>query len=229
MINSISSTPDEDGDFLGYGIFTNTNISATDLFIGHNGTAPGYRSVMFYQPERKLTLVVLTNYQGAKPYDVAKALYEALPDFLCGNENKKEDKIEVCFKGKNMCIARPAAPGFIKKGAYLGACDQVLSKLESKPTIDVQSKLEKQNTITVSPNPFTNQVTLSFKVAQSGPVNLRVYDLNGKLVADIFNSVAQKGIIQKVNFDGGKWPAGIYISRLQTASGVTEQKIVRSR
>ncbi|MEO7523968.1 MAG: serine hydrolase domain-containing protein, partial [Ferruginibacter sp.] len=35
MITSISSTPDPDGDFLGYGIFRTTRISATEVFIGH--------------------------------------------------------------------------------------------------------------------------------------------------------------------------------------------------
>jgi D-alanyl-D-alanine carboxypeptidase len=65
MINSISSTPDENGDFLGYGVFRTTKISATEVFIGHDGNAPGYRSVMFYQPDRKMTITILTNYRGA--------------------------------------------------------------------------------------------------------------------------------------------------------------------
>ena len=79
MLNSISSTPDDDGDFLGYGIFRTTRISATDVFVGHDGNAPGYRSVMFYQLDKKMTIAILTNYHGAKLYDVAKALYESLP------------------------------------------------------------------------------------------------------------------------------------------------------
>jgi hypothetical protein len=112
----------------------------------------------------------------------------------------------------------------MEKGAYLGACEQALSKLENKQPVG-----QKSNSITVSPNPFTNSVSLSFKAAQSGPVKLSVYDLNGKLVATIFNGVVQKGLFKKVNFDGSKLPAGMYISRLQTASGVTEQKLVRSR
>jgi len=32
-----------------------------------------------------------------------------------------------------------------------------------------------------------------------------------------------KGTSQKVSFDGGKLPAGIYISRLQTAFGVVSK------
>jgi len=229
MLSSVSSTPDEFGNRLGYGIKNTPFISGSFDFIGHNGSAPGYRSVMFYNAERKMTIVVLTNFAGVSPYDIARALYEALPDFTCGSENKKEEKIQVCFQGKTLCIDRSAAPDLIAKGAYLGACDEALPTSESKPAGTLQSKLQEQTTITAFPNPFTNGVTLSFKVAQSGPVNLSVYDLNGKLVASLFNSIAEKGIIQKVSFDGSKLPAGIYIGRMQTASGSIEQKLMKSR
>ena len=114
-MNSISSTPDDDGDFLGYGIFRTTKISATDVFVGHDGNAPGYRSVMFYQPDKKMTIAILTNYHGAKLYEVAKALYESLPQFTCGNNNRKDDKIIVCFKGHNLCGTGMLPPSILRK------------------------------------------------------------------------------------------------------------------
>ena len=122
MINSISSTPDEDGDDLGYGIIRSTKISSTEVFIGHDGNGPGYRSVMFYQPDKKLTLAILTNYHGAKIYDVAKALYAALPEFTCGNAHKKDGKILLCFNDNTICVDRQAAESFTSRGAYLGEC-----------------------------------------------------------------------------------------------------------
>jgi D-alanyl-D-alanine carboxypeptidase len=227
MLKSISSTPDEDGDRLGYGIWISSRMSDKETFIGHDGNAPGYRSVMFYQPEKKLTLAVLTNFHGADVYAIAKALYAALPGFTSGNENRKEEKINVCFKGKEISIDRAAADGFIKKGAYLGSCEGTSETSQKKEIIS--NKTESKNNFTASPNPFTNQVTLSIKVTESGPVSVRIYDLNGKLVSDLFNSTLKKGATQKVVFDGGKLPAGIYVSRIQTASGTTEQKIIRSR
>ncbi len=229
MVRSISSTPDEDGDYLGYGIIRTTKISATDVFIGHDGNAPGYRSIMYYQPDRRLTIAILTNYHGAKLYEVAKALYEALPDFLCGNKNRKEDKIQVCFKGKEICIARAAALGFMEKGAYLGACDEGSAKHDKENPGKQQKKPSGLNTITASPNPFTNQITISFKTDQPGPVKLNLYDLNGKLVSKLFNSVPDKTLKQKIIFNASSLPAGVYISRLQTSSGVTEERLVKSR
>ena len=48
MLQSISSSPDEDGDRLGYGIILSNKISGNYDFIGHDGNAPGYRSILFY-------------------------------------------------------------------------------------------------------------------------------------------------------------------------------------
>jgi D-alanyl-D-alanine carboxypeptidase len=240
MLRSISSTPDEDNDYLGYGIFTNTKISTTDFFVGHNGSAPGYRSLMFYQPERRMTISILSNFAGAKLYDVAKALYEALPDFLCGNDKRKEDKIMVCWKGKSHCIARPAANGFIKRGAYLGGCEEgtkVKGKgntIKDKHTSAVKaagsiSESASATRLTAYPNPANGQVRFTFKSAQSGPATLLLYDVNGNQVALLFNRHIEKGVAQQVVFDTHKLPMGVYFSRLQTVTTVSQQKLVLRR
>jgi hypothetical protein len=184
---------------------------------------------MFYQPDRKMTIVVLTNYHGANAYKVAKALYEALPGFLCGNDNKKETKIKVCFKGESICIDRKAADEFIKRGAYLGECDQQLSVPHELQSVNLERKVPESILVHASPNPFTSQVTISFKVSESGPVTLRLYDLSGRLVADIFNGIGEKGYTKQFTFHAGKLPAGIYVARVQGVGTVKEQKIVLRR
>ncbi|MFI5131179.1 MAG: serine hydrolase [Chitinophagales bacterium] len=230
MLNSISSTPDEDGDFLGYGIIRSTKISSTDVFIGHDGNGPGYRSVMFYQPDKKMTIAILTNYHGAKLYDVAKALYESLPDFTCDYRNKKDDKIQVCFNGHSLCLPRPAATLIIRFGAYLGGCDR-RPDTRSEEVINVKNNkfIPEKPTITAYPNPFNDRITLTFKLTKPGKVNLAIYDINGKLIATVYNGFAEKGILQKVDFTTAKLPAGIYFSRLQTPDGVFQQKLTLVR
>lgn len=238
MLHSISATPDQDGDYLGYGVFTNTKISSTDFFVGHNGSAPGYRALMFYQPERRMTIAILSNYAGAKLYDVAKALYEAIPDFLCGNDNRKEDKIMVCWKGKNHCIARPAADGFIKKGAYLGGCDvqKAKSKGGGKGKHTAMTKLAEEEmesappvNLMAYPNPADGHVRFTFKSAQTGQATLRLFDVNGRQVATLFNRTIEKNMVQQVTFNTRNLPAGLYFSRLQAGTTVSQQKVVLRR
>jgi hypothetical protein len=236
MLRSISNTPDEDGDYLGYGIFRSTKISNTDVFIGHNGSATGYRSVMFYQPDRRMTIAILSNYAGAKLYAVAKALYEAMPEFLCGNENRKEERIQLCWKGKSLCVARPAADGFIKRGAFLGTCDVEKIKGNGNPgknkhtsqTMAAGDHLESASatSLTVYPNPAGNQLRFHFQSAQAGAATLRLFDANGKQVALLFNKPVEKNVIQQVFFNASKLPSGLYFSRLQTGTMVKQQKVV---
>ena len=127
MLQSLSATPDAQGDYLGYGIWKSTKMSTTEVFLGHDGNAPGYRSVMFYQPDKKITIAVMTNFSGADIYAIARALYAALPDFLCGNENKKEDKIKLCMNGVSVCVDWKAAGTLINQGAVLGRCEMASS------------------------------------------------------------------------------------------------------
>jgi hypothetical protein len=227
ILNSISPNPDEDGDRLGYGVMGSTKLSATDYFIGHDGNAPGYRSIMFYQPDRKMTLVVLTNFHGADIYAIGRALYAALPNLLCGNKNKKEDKIQVCFNGKNICVDRQGVPSLIQKGAYLGGCTQS-DNVTSSSLMNVNSESQSVS-LNTYPNPFTNHATISFKVAQTSFVSLQVYDLNGRLISTLYNTTTEKNDTQKVNFEAGKLSSGMYIIRLHTSEGVVQQKIVLRR
>lgn len=230
MINSISQVPDDDGDFLGYGIFRTTRISATDVFIGHNGRAPGYRSVMFYQPDKKMTIAILSNYYGANLYDVAKALYESLPEFTCGNKNRKEDKIEVCFKGHNLCVNRIAAAFLLNRGAWLGGCEkQAEAYPEYKSTIKQMEPATGKAGMKIFPNPASNRATISFRLATAGMVSVGLYDINGKYVLPIFKGHAEKNILQQVEINTANLPAGTYIVRLQMQEKIQQQKLVLIR
>lgn len=226
MLQSISPNPDEDGDRLGYGVILSKKISGVYDFYGHDGNAPGYRSVMFYQPDKKLTLVILTNFHGADIYAVAKALYNAVPAFECGN---KDDKVKICFYGKNFCLPRIAASWLITYGATLGACDEKCSTpLVVDASMDSKLQVATNNMSTgVFPNPFTTTVTFSFTSSVTGQASIMLYDMSGKMVATVFTGYMQKGVSQQINFNGSRLPTGIYLSRLQTVSGISQQRVIK--
>jgi YVTN family beta-propeller protein len=80
------------------------------------------------------------------------------------------------------------------------------------------------------PNPFSDETTLSFTLPEASKAKLTVCDLLGKVLMTterMFN-----GGLNEVVFDATSTPSvanGIFIVRLQTATGVLEQKIVLSR
>lgn len=226
MLGSISSTPDEDGDYLGYGIWTNKRISATDYFVGHNGSAIGYRSLMMYQPDRKMTIALVTNYSGCDPYIIEKLLYEALPDFLCGNENRKEWKILLCYKGKDICVAREGAAAHIKKGAFLGSCGIQVSAARPEVSVNGRNQASEEVSFTAYPNPFSNQVAIQFKATKSGVASLNLYDLNGKLVKHLFTGNMQEGMMKQIMLPSNGLTAGTYICRLQIGEAVINRRLI---
>lgn len=216
-LKSISDTVDPYGNKLGYGIKLIDKISGEFDFYGHNGSAPGYRSSMFYQPSRQMTIVVLSNFAGVDPYVVSQKLYEALPEFLAGNDSRQEDKIVLCYKGKAVMEARHRAELLIKDGATLGACEgsTEVEKGIVKPT----------DLLKTYPNPASGNVTLSFTPARSGQAILTLHNNNGTQVATLYNGTVEKGMLKQVTLSLGKFIPGTYYCRLQTTNGVSEQKL----
>jgi hypothetical protein len=83
------------------------------------------------------------------------------------------------------------------------------------------------------PNPFNPRTTISFTLAETGPVSLRIFDLAGRLVRDLENGVLG-GHTHQVVWDGrdeaGRWVSSApYIVRLQAGDVVEKQKVLLVR
>lgn len=192
---------------------------------------------MFYQPDRKMSIAITTNSANLNPYTVAKALYAAMPDFLCG---RKEKRVVVSFKGFSACVPRSAAKFLIGIGAYLGgsggtmlqngdSLSRAASSSYELTSIGMQKPDYLHNQLSVLPNPIRTNATINFTVAQSGITSLRVYDMNGKQVATLFNGIAEKGITQQIHFDAKNLSTGMYVAILQTKESTVQQKLIITR
>jgi len=67
------------------------------------------------------------------------------------------------------------------------------------------------------PNPFNPTTTIDFAVAQSGNVNLTVYNVNGQKMITLVDEQLAPGSY-KAQLNGQNWPSGFYFYRL-TAGG----------
>jgi hypothetical protein len=92
----------------------------------------------------------------------------------------------------------------------------------------VESKVNKDysyNLYQNYPNPFNPSTTISFSVPFSQKVELIVYDLMGRKVTTLFNSVAHAGITN-VNFKADNLASGVYIYTIKTNNGMISKKLV---
>ncbi|MCK6601826.1 MAG: T9SS type A sorting domain-containing protein [Bacteroidetes bacterium] len=82
--------------------------------------------------------------------------------------------------------------------------------------------------LTGYPNPFNPETVLQTELPVSGPVSLRIYDLTGKLVADLASGVFPAGHHQ-FRWSAGRQSSGVYLARLVTGSGTATRRLVLLR
>jgi flagellar hook assembly protein FlgD len=83
------------------------------------------------------------------------------------------------------------------------------------------------------PNPFETSTTISFHLAQAGPVTLAVYGVDGRKVRTLASGRWQAGV-HPVSWDGRDGDgrataAGVYFVRLTTAQGSFTKRIASLR
>lgn len=66
-----------------------------------------------------------------------------------------------------------------------------------------------------APNPFRGMTTIAYRVARSGPVTLRIYDLRGHCVHTIVDH-ADNSELQQMTLNVGDLPSGIYAYSLES-------------
>ncbi len=98
-----------------------------------------------------------------------------------------------------------------------------------QPTRRGRGKLDSQS-LTAYPNPFSAETTIEFSVAETMNIQVGVFGLDGREVAEIYNDTANADETYKANFNANDLPAGIYLIRLTTANGeVQHHKLILSK
>jgi hypothetical protein len=75
------------------------------------------------------------------------------------------------------------------------------------------------------PNPFNPSTKLRFRINRTAEVNLRVYDVAGRVVADLNQGQLDPGDYDIV-FDASGFASGVYFCQLQAGDLVTSRKMV---
>jgi uncharacterized protein (TIGR03790 family) len=68
------------------------------------------------------------------------------------------------------------------------------------------------------PNPFNPTTKIQFTVPENGNVRLRIYNVIGQEVADLFNGTAVAGNLYEPEFQASGMPSGMYVSVLEFGS-----------
>ncbi len=75
------------------------------------------------------------------------------------------------------------------------------------------------------PNPFNPNTVISYQLLAHSPVELSVYDINGRFVKTLVNEICTSGN-HSVNFNAGDLPSGVYVCRLKVGSKIRTMKML---
>lgn len=78
------------------------------------------------------------------------------------------------------------------------------------------------------PNPFNPSTQISYSIKEAGLVQLKIYDILGKEVANLVNERKEVGHYS-VNFNASKLPSGVYIYRITTNSFTQARKMILTK
>ena len=74
------------------------------------------------------------------------------------------------------------------------------------------------------PNPFNPSTVIRFKLPENSKVQLQVFDVLGRQVAELVNRRVEAGFHQ-ITFDARNLASGMYIYRLQVGNSVITKKL----
>jgi len=79
------------------------------------------------------------------------------------------------------------------------------------------------------PNPTEGELQIVFKTASDVFTTIQVVDMNGRVVETLFNTMSEKDVENRVDFNGLNLPNGVYIYRMVTENQTIINKFVIAR
>jgi hypothetical protein len=135
------------------------------------------------------------------------------------------------YRVEGYCIRETMNQDYIISGWAIippSDCRVYLARLQAQTsTIEVLEDGSQPENIILShafPNPFNPATVISYQLSVVGHVNLAVYDVSGRQVAELVDGWRDAGL-HEVMFDGSGLASGVYIYRLEAGDCVRTGKM----
>ena len=76
------------------------------------------------------------------------------------------------------------------------------------------------------PNPFNPSTTIRFAIIESVPASLKIYDVLGNEVEELFNQRTEAGKVYNLEFNATNLPSGVYFYKLETPTKILHRKML---
>ena len=111
----------------------------------------------------------------------------------------------------------------------LGGSFQTLDFINRPQSTSIEKMADHGLMIDAYPNPFSNQITITYEVLTAGRVVIDVFDVSGRQIRTLFNGYKTQGKYEAI-LEGLQLPSGVYFCRVQVEGfPLRTKKIVRMR
>jgi len=164
-------------------------------------------------------------------------------EYAVASQDIEEGKVW-CFKSGELSIAKAnksvklqgATPSYMTD-YYLpcsGGFTELVKVEDGSEPVEINVTTTGSNTldgfnITVFPNPFVEKATISYRLENDAKVNLQVYNIEGKVVAELQNGKLNAGVYSvSVDSKDLKAASGVLIAKLTIDGKVYSQQMVHA-
>ena len=107
-----------------------------------------------------------------------------------------------------------------------GTIDTWASNGVSVVTLSTTPELPSSVTLNGSyPNPFNPATTISFSIPNEMSVDVKIYDISGRVVGELMSGVQSQGLYE-ITWDASNYASGLYFVRLVAGTEMHTQKIM---
>lgn len=141
--------------------------------------------------------------------NTTKGITVEVIDVTCG-KSKWNTKVQVCYKGRNLCISKNAVPSLLRLGAVLGSCSTNGSQLVI-------------TAVKLTPNPVRDIATVYLESYEAADVDIVVFNLLGDQAFNESVSVPSGKSQVQLNISG--LMRGIYVLKPTVNDIVQDSKL----
>lgn len=121
--------------------------------------------------------------------------------------------------------------GFAVKPQFVPASDAGLTMKAINGGFEKEARVPKKTMLLLpAPNPFNPRTSLKFDLAQSGRVEITIYNVRGELVKrlvdDEYNTGTHESIWEGCDDGGRRVSSGVYFAQMRTKQVVMSQRLV---
>jgi hypothetical protein len=182
-------------------------------------------------PANKTRIAHLSGWTNPRQWDKYSSQRSAKVTLEAGKRYYIEALHKQGWGGDNLAVAWQLPNGQTEapiNGSRLSPYETELNlgSISASESITMANAFSKEVSLTAYPNPFTTLTTLQFTLQRSENVSLEVYDVQGRLIRQLYAGEVEAMKLQRIVFKADGLEKGIYLVRLVSGSNVITQKVV---